>query len=369
MKLHSSILVAAAALALATGAYAFHDAGVAYCAGCHTMHNSQDGQPVDADHPTGNEYLLNAGNASDTCLRCHAAYGQFDGGLGYGPGGDFYWLTKTFTWTAHGHAEESTGDSHGHNILAPAYGLAADGVLTTAPGGDFLAGNLKCTSCHDPHGNESFRLLYGSALGPEYGGGRYDFEEDAPIAKGNSRRTYVGGGGNETNARHTIYKSGMAEWCSNCHTDFHSENTTNFVHPTGEELGSTMAAAYNAYVSTDDPSGGSQATAYWGLVPFEAVNVDLETADPTNYTLGPTGVDQAMCVSCHRAHASAFPDAGRWDFHATFVAHDSHPMDGDGNATPEDIANKYYQYTFVDNQRALCNKCHVKDMFDGPYEE
>ena len=21
---------------------------------------------------------------------------------GYGPGGDFYWLTRTFTWNAHG---------------------------------------------------------------------------------------------------------------------------------------------------------------------------------------------------------------------------------------------------------------------------
>ena len=36
--------VAAAALVLvAAPTLAFHDAGVAHCNGCHTMHNSQDG--------------------------------------------------------------------------------------------------------------------------------------------------------------------------------------------------------------------------------------------------------------------------------------------------------------------------------------
>jgi hypothetical protein len=172
----------------------------------------------------------------------------------------------------------------------------------------------------------------------------------------------VGGGGNETNAQHTVYKSGMSEWCANCHEDFHSDNTNNFVHPQGD-MGSTIAATYNAYVSTDDPTGGDVSTAYWGLTPFEAVNVDLETVDATNYTTGPTGVDQVMCVSCHRAHASAFDDAGRWDFDTDFMS-ESHPKSTDGGVGANDATNKYYQYTFVHNQRALCNKCHAKDLGD-----
>lgn len=356
----------AAVLAMAAGnAFAFHDGGVAYCAGCHTMHNSQDGALVDADAPNGNAYLLNAGNSSDTCLNCHGAYGQFYGGAGFGPGGDFYWLTRTFSWDAHGHTAYSYGDSHGHNVISPANGLAADATLTTAPGGDFLSARLTCTSCHDPHGNQDFRLLYGSAgPGPLYGGIRYDFDNPAPLAKGNSRRTYVGGGGNETNSRHTVHKSGMSEWCANCHPNFHSDETTNFVHPQGD-MGSTVAGAYNAYISSDNQTGGDVATSYWGLTPFEAVNVDLATVNPTNYTRGPEGVDQVMCLSCHRAHASAFPDAGRWDFDTTFIV-DSHPMVGDGGLGANDVAYKYYEYSFVNNQRALCNKCHVKDQGDRP---
>jgi len=355
------------ALALAgSQAWAFHDGGVPACYRCHTMHNSQDGMQV-ANTPEGNPYLLINGNSSDTCLSCHAAYGQFMGGEGYGPGGDFYWLTKTYTWNSHG-AHTSTGDSHGHNIISPANLLVGDATLTAAPGGDFLSARLTCTSCHDPHGNASFRLLYGTSIGPVYDGTRYDFTEPAPLAVGNSRRTYVGGGGEETDANHTVYKSGMAEWCANCHTDFHTDNTTNFVHPTGQNLGSLIAGAYNAYVSTDDPSGGSQATAYWGLVPFEDVDADLETVDPTNYTTGPIGTDKVMCLTCHRSHASPFADIGRWDFGEAFMA-DAHPAEGDGGLGENDLVHKWYQYTFTTNQRSLCNKCHVKDLGDAPYPD
>jgi nitrate reductase cytochrome c-type subunit len=96
------------------------------------------------------------------------------------------------------------------------------------------------------------------------------------------------------------------------------------------------------------------------------VNVDLGAVDPKNYTQGPTGVDEVMCLTCHRAHASAFPDAGRWDFGETFIA-DSHPAVGDGGVTGTEVEDSYYEYTFVANQRSLCNKCHVKDAGDAPY--
>lgn len=357
-----------AVIVYAAPAMAFHDGGVAECAGCHTMHNSQDGALVDAAHPQGNAYLLNAGNSSDTCLQCHAGYGQFKGGLGYGAGGDFYWLTKTYSWSAHGRAYSSEGDSHGHNIIAPAYGLTADGTLTMAPGGTFLSQYLTCTSCHDPHGNQNFRLLYGSAGdGPKYDGTRWNFTADAPLAVGKSRNTTAGGSGEETNLSHTVYKTGFSDWCANCHPNMHSGTTTNYVHPTGVALGD-VAATYDAYVSSDDLTGGNHMTSYMGLVPFEDVDADFAALDSTNYEYGPEANDRVMCATCHRAHASAFPDAGRWDFTETFLA-DSHPVLTDGNATADDVANKYYNYdaSFVQNQRSLCNKCHIKDFGDAPY--
>ena len=349
----------------AGGAFAFHDGGVADCAGCHTMHNSQDGAPVDTAHVNGNQYLLIAANSTDACLSCHAGYGQFAGGLGYGPGGDFYWVTKDFSWSAHGHTTVSTGDSHGHNVISPTYGIAQDATLTMAPGGTYTSSKLTCTSCHDPHGNQNFRILYDASLGPIYTGGRFNFTADAPVAKGNGRKTMTSDG-EETDSHHTVYKSGMSEWCANCHTNIHSGNTVAYVHETGISLDQDIADIYNAYVSSDDLVNGVQATAYWGLVPFEDVDADLATVDPGNYTRGPDAADQVMCLSCHRAHASAFPDIARWDTGTTFLV-ESHPTTGDVGASADDIANKYYNYSFVTNQRSLCNKCHGKDAGDAPF--
>jgi hypothetical protein len=346
----------------ANSVLAFHDGGVAQCSGCHTMHNSQNGALVDTAHPNGNAYLLNAGNPSDTCLRCHASYGQFASGTGMGAGGDFYWVTRNFTWGTG--TSGSRGDSHGHNIIAPTKGLTVDATLAQAPGGSFLSARLGCTSCHDPHGNQNFRILYGAGAGPKYDGTRYAFTANAPIAKGNSRKT-TSGMGVETNSAHTVYKSGMSEWCANCHTNFHELNTGNFVHPT-RALGSEIAASYNAYVSTDDALGGNVLTSYNGLVPFEMVNVDLATVNSENFTQGPSGVDKVMCVTCHRAHASPFSDAARWDMSVAFLSL-SHPNSGDNTPVQTDIDRKYYQYTFSANQRSLCNKCHVKDYGDEPY--
>ena len=125
-------LFVAGLVMVAANGLAFHDGGVAECAGCHTMHNSQDGALVDPEAPGGHAYLLKAGSATDQCLTYHASYRQFAGGTGYGAGGDFYWVTRTFSWSAHGRTTISEGDSHS---------------------------------------NQSFRLLYGTNNGPKYNGG------------------------------------------------------------------------------------------------------------------------------------------------------------------------------------------------------
>ncbi len=64
--------VMAVAVLWSVSGSAFHDAGVAHCNGCHTMHNSQDGVLVDPDSPNGNPWLLTDASPSDTCLGCHA---------------------------------------------------------------------------------------------------------------------------------------------------------------------------------------------------------------------------------------------------------------------------------------------------------
>jgi hypothetical protein len=345
------LLISAALCFVASPVLAFHDGGVADCAGCHTMHNSEDGALVDADSPLGNAWLLRDETPSDVCLSCHADHlGAvfFDDVLTPAPekgSGNFIFLLEDNLNDGHeGSLNPILGDAAGHNVVAPGYGLGADGTLGMAPGGTFPAGQLGCTSCHDPHGNMNFRLLYGIGQVQD---GLATFTEPAPVATGLSIFF-----GSESNSSHTAYVSGMSDWCGNCHGGFHSaDNPTKLIHPTGETLGGSVANTYNLYNGTDDQLGGVAATAYLAAVPFE------DATAATNSTAGPTAASVVACVTCHRAHASSAPDAGRWDFAVTFLDEDSHESGAYKIPSP---------YPSV-NQRSLCNKCHNKDVGDAPF--
>ncbi len=378
-------LLAAVLLCLGWGtpALAFHDGGVAHCDGCHTMHNSEDGQSIIEGGTVGTAgaHLTIGLDPSSTCLNCHEGSGSYhifsSDGSSYKPGGDFYWMTKTFTYVTHG-TQVQKASNHGHNVIAAGFGLVQDDTLTAAPGGTYQAAWLACSSCHDPHGGKIDKT------GPIEESGSYGADPTA-VQTGNYRLLgdsgYKAGPGftffnrppiattsnnSETDSNHTDYGKGMSEWCANCHTGFLSSSVGDHRHPasnTATLAGQGLDANYNAYVKTGDLSG-TAATAYLALVPFER-----QITDPTvlsaSTTQGPTGSSNAMCLTCHRAHASAFPNAGRWDFETEFPAVDSHPKDTDGGAQPGDELNSYYGRDMValfgEAQRSFCNKCHVKD--------
>ncbi len=322
-----------------------HARGVGACNMCHTMHNSQDGALVDPDSPNGNQYLLVDSTPSDVCLQCHAGF--VSNTLGTDPAnpptevgaGNFVFLLEdNLNDGYNGALSPIPGDKAGHNVQAPGWGLNADGTLTTSPGGSFPANELGCTSCHDPHGNDSFRMLNGT--GPVQNG-LFSFDSAAPMAVGLS--IYHG---SERQDRHTAYNAGMSAWCGNCHGDFHA-NDTKFKHPANEAIGADVATTYNLYLGTSDPAGGSAPTAYLTQVPFEDPGV-VYTG-----TAGPGAASRIMCLSCHRAHGSSAPSAGRWDFNVTYLADDG----VESGSYP--LPNPYGDPA----QRSLCNKCHAKDEF------
>jgi len=396
------IVTAAALITFGLGGYtlAFHEGGVAHCDGCHTMHNSQDGQTIikgGTVGTTGKSLTIGAGPSS-TCLQCHArntssyAVLGIDTDVALLPGGDFIWIKKTFTWSGHGGPSE--GDTHGHNVIATDFGLDVDTINQsgTAPGGTFPVGQLECSSCHDPHGKKTnkegpieesgsygadpnvvetgnYRLL--ADVGYKPGGTTITFTNPPPIATtasfGDFNSSPTGG---ENDTMHTDYGQGMSEWCGNCHTQFLASGASGQLkHPNGNSafLGD-LAENYNQYIKTGDFNGTS-ADSYLSLVPFERHTSDptVPSLDPTSDT-GPSTGSNVMCLTCHRAHASAFPDAGRWDFTTELPFHDYHPSPTDGGyfANAEKLA--YYNRDIDGEfdaqnpvQRSLCNKCHVQD--------
>lgn len=365
-------------------AEAFHSGGVGQCDGCHSMHGSRDGAPLAQTSASG---LLQGADPSSICLNCHAGQGAANSpavfspdGSALTPGGDFYWLTKNFSWFG----GASPGNSHGHNIVALDFGLVQDALRPVAPGGTYPAAVLACTSCHDPHGRSAagtmggalpvadsgsygdlppsgatlgnFRLLGGVNYN---GGGQapgFTFLHDAPIAAQNPMIRF-----GESDASHVDYGAGMSEWCANCHPAYYQNQQHNvFAHPAGEVLPSYILTNYNTYLRSGDFSGDS-AMAYLQFVPFERGQSTASLLNPTS-TQGPGASAKVMCLTCHRAHGSAFRVGGRWDFDASLLV-DSHPAASDAGVLGSDVLYSYYGRNiaaeFGASQKRFCGKCHA----------
>jgi predicted CXXCH cytochrome family protein len=393
-------------------ALAFHDGGVARCNGCHTMHNSELNAPIDEISNLGTQFttgpmLLRSNDRSGACLNCHGegtdnhSYHVYTEGSDinptqvpeqFGPGGDFGWVVFGTI--------DSAKDRRGHNIVAQDFGLPVDSTLTASPGGDFPAANLACSSCHDPHGK--YRVIGGTTTqvttgAPIVESGSYGVDPATlPASEAMGVYRFLGGAGYQPDGAATAfvngapvanvdsgynspstqggvrvgYGQGMSEWCANCHGSIHNDDyPTNLRHPAGNnaDIGTAIAANYAAYVSSGVTNTGEPE--YLALVPFETgqgyddipgLNAVRATTD------GPADTDNVMCLSCHRAHASAFGSMLRWDYAASpfmvTASGDYHLPDI--GITQDQVVAGYYNKPASDfgaYQRNLCNKCHNKD--------
>lgn len=414
-------LAVAAGVALVYGqAYAFHSGGVAECVGCHQMH----------DAPSTNNLLIRS-DASGTCLSCHEHAGD-TGPSSYHistadadlsptappkqrtPGGDFAWLKRSYADTGIGYDEP--GHMHGHNIVSVANGYSADPVNTQSPGGGGVDGaTFSCISCHDQH--SSIRRFadgsYARTGLPIANSGSYN-NSAAPIAGATAVGVYRilrGGGSGATNdvsvpgaTFNTIFTAvapstynrteaatetrvaygltgttGTGTWCATCHPGMHQGSNQD--HPVDTGINS-LNINYNAYVSSGIMTGSSTSS-FTSLVPFqEDTNLIATLAgharNNNTYLTGPTANSQVTCLSCHRAHASGFIHAIRWQLENEFLtkadslgnpfycATDSPVSSGRcalGRPTTE-VQAAYYDRPVAKLgawQRSLCNKCHAKD--------
>ena len=132
-----------------------------------------------------------------------------------------------------------------------------------------------------------------------------------------------------------------------------------------------FAVTYNTYVTTGDHSG-TAATAYDHLVPFERWVFDTNNDGEPNAvgtapnqlsgqnTNGMNNNSKVMCLTCHRAHASAFDNMGRWNFANTMLIEEEANAIAAGFTLKQlnngDDMSRYSEY-----QRSLCNKCHAQD--------
>ncbi len=414
-----AFLAVALLLLLAGGApEAFHSGGVAECGGCHSMHNPK----------AGGSFLLVGTDPSSTCLTCHMHAGDTgpssyhiataDADMPVGvppkqrtPGGDFGWLRKSYSGVIRNEPFTEDGSTHGHSIVAVDTVFTADPVNTTAPGGTFPSSQLGCQSCHDPHGRVR-RLSDGTYANAVYTAGA----TNAPIiASGSYNNSVMPAAGQAVGAYRLLRGLGdnsqgvtfagvaiavapssynrtesatqtrvaygatgintWGNWCATCHPHMHSSG--NYVHPVDQSLGTDIANAYNAYVKSGDLTGSSSSS-FTSLVPFAENTGDIATLqghakNDDTYLNGPSSSDKVECLTCHRAHASGWPEALRWNMEGEFMIWNSLfpgtdttpsvPQFARGRLGAETQAAYYDRpvTAFASYQRVLCNKCHAKD--------
>jgi hypothetical protein len=397
-----ALLAALVAVGMSTTAYSFHSGGVAECGGCHSMHSPA----------AGGSFLMVGTDQSSTCLSCHEHAGD-TGPSSYHvstaaadmpagtaplqrtPGGDFGWLKKTYTFVVRGTTNVEEGATHGHNIVAVDQGYTADATNTTAPGGTFSSANLACNSCHDPHGK--YRRLSDGTIAtdgaPIIGNGSYNTSVVPAAGEAVGAYRLLAGAGyskapftgvpaaktpsaynrtealTQTRTAYGVAATGghatWSNWCGACHGEMHS--TGNYVHPVDTPLGSDIMGLYNSYVKSGDMSG--TANPFTSLVPFSSNTGDYTVlaglAQNNNTQLGgPASTDQVNCMSCHRAHATGFPEMLRWNMENEFMVKNGiYQTTERGRSTAEAAAGYYDRPVtqFASYQRVLCNKCHAQD--------
>ena len=330
------------------------------CAECHTMHNSQGNQPMTFDSAgTPNEYLLRG-----TCYGCHA---MNEGSSIYNLGTDAI-PQVLHTDTTHDLAGGnftyiSPGrNNRGHNISDL---TGADDVLTYPPGvlADVhtllyvFAPPLSCAGssdlavigCHgyrkqNPaffpdgitgahHSNvngqldqatepgNSYRFLMGvkGYESPDWertpGAGNHNeyYGLPAPITMGCSAQgCHLGNDGTKPP------DGTMSQFCATCHGNFHTlDNGTS-----GEEgIGSDAVSPFLRHPTDLSLPGDGEYqfyTTYNNQAPVARTDASIGVPSGPDGTVYP-GSDAVMCLSCHRAHASNYPDMLRWDY-TTIIA-------------------------------------------------
>lgn len=337
------------------------------CSDCHTMHNSENGASMTYDSSATPNNMLTRG----TCYGCHArgsatptvnigtnAVPQvMHSGATHLAGGNFGYIT--------GMAGSGASDSKGHNIVEL---TGTDDVFTgfkPAPGVLGRAGSyhpawnmmrsdiLGCAGVNGCHG---YRAIGGSAkIFPNGLAGAHHNNSggklENPNGPANSYRFLDGVKGyespdwqeNPTPLSHNEYfaeaaprqlgcdgagpmsqchggpggrvlppNGTMSQFCATCHGNFHTLTTA-----TSDGVGPDASSPFIRHpTDLSLPAAGEYAS--YMAYKLDAPVGRLVVPDSPSNVVTP-GSDAVICLSCHLAHASDYPNMLRWDYNEMIV--------------------------------------------------
>ena len=305
------------------------------CYKCHTMHNSQNGQPMTFNGTSGQVPLLLRG----TCLGCH---GQNPSGSQYIienipqvlhaspidlPAGNFAYIT------GNKQTQGANSTTAGHNVID----LGVQETVLTSPPGDInntgiTNTNFTCAGTYGCHGDRTIQDPYTAMRGAHHTDdsilkfGSIDLNKQGDTV-GTSFRFLKGVKGGEvswsnypTPYNHNEYYGAttpgtgnattpagntISGFCAECHGKFYGSTNVGssspwLRHPTDTVLPSANEYAYYTTYNSTAPVARTSSWNGW-------------SASSPSTTVTP-GSDVIMCLSCHYAHASPYFKLMRWDY-------------------------------------------------------
>ena len=320
-KMRKTIMaVLLALLSIALVSVSANAAITGHCSDCHTMHNSQDGAPVDGAGPNDNLTKF-------SCVGCHsgavAAAPNVFGQLA---------AARTAGGTFNSNIVDSAAtDYHKvHNVRDISWSNDEVELLNITPGaegGGFTepvgAAELTCAGALGCHGQASggFKGFHHNGYPNAYrflrfndgAGGYTDIQ-----GKGSPDREL----GGATAANHNVYyallndsvatRDSISSLCSLCHGVFHGATDTSSTSP-----GTSPWKRHptDVAIPTAWDAIGAGVTIDYNVTPFGFNGADYTAMTPsTAYSATLSDNPRVICVSCHRAHGSDNNDLLRFDY-------------------------------------------------------
>ena len=332
------------------------------CDNCHTMHNSQGGSTLAHSSSVGSPAGWTGGNqlAGGTsepqgnllvsnCVGCHSSSTSATIiNLGSGlripivfntvepttplAGGNFYYTV-------------TNGDNFGHNVRGISAADAVHLANGNSPGQQLGCANSchvslaltddetvplmdgghknGCQGCHQSVRHHGIDPAAGQPVDEESGWYRYLSAPSGHLGFGNGVYGIEDADWeqNPTSAAHNTHYGGdntilqeepqsIGRFCAGCHYQFHSPGNAFDLVDNGGGINPWLRHPANATIPNADEY--TSYTVYDPMVPVGRPEKDtIASVDPT--VVRP-GADKVICLSCHRAHGSPYPDMLRWDY-------------------------------------------------------
>ena len=318
------------------------------CDYCHTMHNSQNGQPMAKSYLSGalvddsspNEALLR-----NDCIGCHFYIGTETIGshdtpivLNTAPpgkplaGGNFYFVADGLGDTDNlGHNVKGISSQENSPMNTPPGFIGSVSLPNSGTGPGSWSQQLTCAGTYGCHGNRTITDEIRAVFGGHHGNIIIDQSSSADAVYNSYRFLFGIKGAEDADWEYTVSANdhngyeGSSSYgslntisylCGECHGNYHANSNLGGTSNVGDSTPWLRHPTDFAFSGVRD---GSYAGSEYALYNTPNANIYsiiapvAESSPSTNSQTVSSG-SIVMCLSCHRAHASPYFKMMRWDY-------------------------------------------------------